>query len=41
MAASDAESLDAFEAISARINGGFTGLAERVALWRKAQQVLA
>ena len=37
----DANSLDAFEAITRRINGGFTGLAERVALWHKAQEVLA
>lgn len=37
----DADSLDAFEAITRRINGGTTGLADRVALWRKAQEVLA
>jgi putative chitinase len=37
----DANSQDAFEAITQRINGGFTGLAERIALWRKAQGALA
>jgi putative chitinase len=37
----DADSLDAFEAITRRINGGLTGFAERIALWRKAQQALA
>lgn len=36
----DADSLDAFEAITRRINGGTTGLAERVLLWRKAQEAL-
>lgn len=37
----DENTLDAFETITRRINGGITGLAERVALWRKAQEVLA
>ena len=36
----DADSLDAFEAITRRINGGTTGLAERVLLWHKAQEAL-
>lgn len=36
----DADSLDAFEAITRRINGGLTGLADRVVLWHKAQEVL-
>ncbi len=36
----DADSLDAFEAITRRINGGLTGLADRVVLWHKAQEAL-
>lgn len=36
----DAGTLEAFEGITRRINGGLNGLAERVALWHKAREVL-
>jgi putative chitinase len=37
----DAGSFEAFEAITRRINGGLTGLPDRVTLWHKAQEALA
>lgn len=36
----DTGSLESFEAITRRINGGLTGIADRVLLWHKAQEVL-